>query len=88
MLFILKRSTPEESPPSFPVILVSVKGFMNRFNAGESSLPKKKTPARWGQRVEVGVHPEGGPEEIQSRFSASPRLLGWLARKSAAILRK
>src|SRR6267378_3446251 len=78
----------EESPPSFPVIPRSVKGFMNRFNAGESSFEEKRTPARWGQRARVGVLPEGGPEEIQSRFSASPLLLGWPARKSAAILRR
>src|SRR5258708_11674029 len=84
----LKRCPSEESPPSFPVISRSVKGFMNRFNAGESSFEEKRTPARWGQRAGVGVLPEAGPEEIQSRFSASPLLLGWPARKSAAILRR
>src|SRR5258708_29062722 len=84
----LIRCTSEESPPSFPVIPRSVKGFMNRFNAGESSFEEKRTPARWGQRAGVGVLPEGGPEEIQSRFSASPLLLVWPARKSVAILRR
>src|SRR6267378_1960216 len=50
----------EESPPSFPVIRRSVKGFMNRFNAGESSFEEKRTPARWGQRAGVGVLPDEG----------------------------
>src|SRR6266404_116018 len=83
-----KRSTSEESPPSFPAIPRSVKGFMNRFNAGKSPSVKKRTPARWGQRAGVGYFLRGGPEEIQSRFSGSPLLLGWPARKSAAILRR
>jgi hypothetical protein len=41
---------------------------MNRFNAGKSALARMKTPARWGQRAGVGEHPEGGPEETQSRL--------------------
>src|SRR5260370_19246189 len=57
---------PKESPPSFLAIPDSVKGFLKRFNAGDSSSAEMKTPARWGQRAGVGVLPEGGPEEIQS----------------------
>src|SRR6267142_4879807 len=72
----LTRCTSKESPPSFPVISRSVKGFMNRFNAGESSFEEKRTPARWGQRARVGVLPEGGPEEIQSRLVRHHSFLG------------
>jgi hypothetical protein len=54
MLFILKRSTPEESPPSFPVILASVKGFMNRFNAGETLSEARKRKPRLAGGNEPG----------------------------------
>jgi hypothetical protein len=47
-VFIIETVRPKESPPSFPVIPRSVKGFMNRFNAGESSWSKMKNPGSLG----------------------------------------
>src|ERR1700739_303017 len=70
------RCTPNESRPSFLAISGSVKGFVNRFNASETSSAEKKTPARWGQRAGVGVLPEGGPEEIQFRLVRHHSFLG------------
>src|ERR1700675_3760847 len=71
-----KRNTPEQSPPSFPAIPASVKGFMNRFNAGNSSCSKIKNPSSLGQRAGVGVHPEGGLRKIKLALVRHHSFLG------------